>query len=238
MDYLKVANGSLLYFLAAVVIIFVIIQSIVFLKMAWKRGLEIGITRKKLIETVKSSAVFAIVPSIPIVIALIAISPVLGLPFSWMRLSVIGSQSYEIIAAEIGAKSMGVKSLADPNYTASVFANSMWVMSVGIIWGLVLCIFALRPYQNTIHKAGKKDKKWVEIMINALFFGMLSVFLGRPIVSGGISLSVLIFSALVMILISKLSDLLQRQWIKDFAISVSMIAGMAFAVIVKHSGII
>ena len=238
MDYLKVANGPLLYFLASVVIVFVIFQSVVFLRMAWKRGLEIGMSRKIMIETVKSSAVFAIVPSIPIVIALIAISPVLGLPFSWMRLSVIGSQSYEIIAAEIGAKSMGVKGLADPNYTASVFANSMWVMSVGIIWGLVLCVFALRPYQKTIHNAEKKDKVWVEIMINALFFGMLSVFLGRPIVSAGTSLAVLLFSAFIMIVISKLSEISKQKWIKDFALSVSMVAGMAFAVIIKQSGIL
>ncbi len=123
MDYMKVANGQILFFLCAVVIIFVITQSIVFLKMAWKRGgMEIGLGKEKMMEAVKTSAVFAIVPSIPIVIALIAISPVLGLPFSWMRLSVIGSQSYEIIAAEIGAKSMGgILSLTDPGYTAEVF---------------------------------------------------------------------------------------------------------------------
>lgn len=45
-------------------------------------------------------------------------------------------------------------------------------MSVGIIWGgLVLCIFALKPYQRTMGgNVKKRDSKWAEIMINALFF--------------------------------------------------------------------
>lgn len=237
MDYMKVANGSVLYVLAGGLIVFVVIQSIIFLKMAWARGIEIGLTREKLMETVKTSAVFAIIPSIPIVIALIAISPVLGLPFSWMRLSVIGSQTYEIIAAKIGASSMGIKSLVDPGYTAEVFANSMWVMSVGIIWGLVLCIFMLKKYQNRMKKVQQKDSVWAEILVNALFFGMLSVFLGGPIVAGGISLYVLLGSAMIMLLVTWIGNLTKLQWIKDFALSVSMVAGMGLAVWFTQIGI-
>lgn len=236
MDYVSIAGGGLLYALAGIVIVFVVFQSVVFLRMAWKRGLEIGLTKSKMLEAVKTSAVFAIVPSIPIVIALIVISPVLGLPFSWMRLSVIGSQSYEIFAAKIGAQSMGVENLAGPGFTAEVFSNAMWVMSAGIIWGLVLCIFALKRYQAAMKNVKQKDSAWSEIMINALFFGMLSVFLGGPIVDGGISLYVLIFSALIMVAIMWVAKKLQQQWIKDFALSVSMVAGMGFAILLTQLG--
>ncbi len=236
MDYLSIANGRVLYILASIVIIVVIIQSVLFLRMSWKRGISIGISKTKLKETVKTSAFFAIVPSIPIVIALIAISPVLGLPFSWMRLSVIGSQSYEMIAAKIGASSMGIANLTDPGYTAQVFSNSMWVMSVGIIWGLVLSIFALKKYQNRMKIVQKKDSKWAEIMVNALFFGMLSVFFGEPIVSGGLSLLVLLSSAAIMLFITWIAKITGKQWIRDFALSVSMIAGMAFAILFSNLG--
>jgi hypothetical protein len=231
MEYLQVANGGLLYFLASIVIVFVLFQSVIFLKMAWERGLSIGLTKEKMLEAVKTSAIFTIVPSIPIIIALIAMAPVLGIPFSWLRLSVIGSQSYELIAAGIGASTMGIKNLGDPGYTAQVFSNSMWVMTVGIIWGLLLCIFYLKKYQSKIKGIQKKDSTWAEIMINALFFGMLSVFLGRPITTGGLSLLVLLSSAVVMLLLTWLSKVLNKSWIKDFALSVSMVAGMAFAVL-------
>lgn len=92
-EYLDLANGNLLYLLASIVILFVLIQSIVFLRIAWKRGVEIGISKEKMISTVKTSAIFSIVPSLPIVISLIAIVPILGMPFSWMRLSIVGSAS-------------------------------------------------------------------------------------------------------------------------------------------------
>lgn len=237
MGYERIANGGVLYVLAGIVIVFVIIQSIIFLRMAWQRGLEIGLSREKMMEAVKTSAVFAIVPSVPIVIALIVISPVLGLPFSWMRLSVIGSQSYEIFAAKIGAQSMGIENLTDPGFTEQVFSNAMWVMSAGIIWGLVLCIFALKKYQGTMKNVKKKDSAWSEIMINALFFGMLSVFLGGPIVDGGISLYILIISALIMVGIMWIAKVTGKQWIKDFALSVSMVAGMGFAVLLTQLGL-
>ncbi len=237
MDYINIANSKILYLLAAMVIVFIMFQSVIFLRMAFKRGKEIGLSREKMIEAVRTSAVFAIVPSIPIVISLIAIAPVLGIPFSWMRLSVIGSQSYELIAAGIGAKVMGVENLGDPNYTGEVFANSMWIMTIGIIWGLLLCIFALKRYQNKMKKVAKKDSKWAEILVNALFFGMLSVFLGQPIAKGGLGLVVMLCSAAVMLLLTFIGNKTKQNWINDFALSVSMISGMAFAVLFTSIGI-
>lgn len=237
MDYIQIANSGILYMLAGLVILIVVIQSLVFLKMAFKRGYEIGLSKKIMMEAVRTSLVFAIVPSIPIVISLMAIAPVLGIPFSWMRLSVIGSQSYELIAAGIGAKAMGVNSLGEAGYSGEVFANSMWVMSIGIIWGLVLCIFALKKYQAKMIGVKKKDSAWAEIMVNALFFGMISVFLGQPLVSLGLPLWVLLGSALIMVVMTKLSTLKPLFWLKDFALSLSMVGGMALAIFLTNLGL-
>lgn len=230
-DYLTLANSGVLYLLASIMIVFVLIQSGLFLRIAWRRGLEIGLTKEKMFQTVKSSAIFAIVPSIPIVISLIAMTPVLGTPFSWMRLSIVGSNSYELIAADIGATSMGVEGLGSSGYTPIVFANSMWVMSLGIIWGLLTCVIFLKKYQTKMASVKAKDSHWSEIMINALFFGMLSVFLGKPLTAGGMQLAVLLSSAVVMILFTYIAKVLKANWLNDFALSLSMIAGMGFAIL-------
>lgn len=229
-NYLDIANSGIVYLLTSLVIIFVLIQSIIFLRMAWKRGVELGITKEKMLKTVKSSCVFSIVPSLPIVISLIAIAPVLGIPFSWLRLSIIGSAPYELIAADIGAKSMGVEKLGADGYTASVFANSMWVMTIGIIWGLLLCIFFLKKYQNKMKNIQKNDSKWMTIFINALFFGMLSVFIGPPIVKGGLALAVLLSSAFIMVGLTYIAKKIKINWLNEFALSISMVAGMVLAV--------
>lgn len=235
-NYMSSANGGLIYLLAAVVILVVMAQSVVFLRIALKRGKEIGLSREKMMQTIKSSAVFSVVPSLPIVISLIAIAPVLGTPFSWLRLSVIGSNSYELIAADTGAKAMGLDSIASEGYNIVAFSNSMWVMTLGIIWGLLACIFILKKYQLKMQKIQKKDSIWAEIMVNALFFGMLSVFLGRPIAEGGLPLYVLLSSAVIMIVLNLISKRFKLNWVNDFALSFSMIGGMALAILYTHIG--
>ena len=42
-------------------------------------------------KVVKSSALFSVVPSLPIIISYMILMPVLGKFFAWLRLSVIGS---------------------------------------------------------------------------------------------------------------------------------------------------
>ena len=47
-DIKALSNGTFLYVAGAVVISFVLIQSVVFLIKAWKRGKEIGLSTKKM----------------------------------------------------------------------------------------------------------------------------------------------------------------------------------------------
>ena len=230
-DYLSIANSPLVFAVCGFVLFLVLVQSLVSLRIAWKRGLEIGMDKKRMRAVIRSSAVFSVVPSLPIVFSLIAIAPVLGLPFSWLRLSVIGSAPYELIAAGIGAKSMGIAELGAPGYTAQVFANSMWVMTIGILTGLILCIFTLRKYQGRMTDIGKKDGAWAAILVNALFFGMLSVFIGPPAVQGGSKLAVMLFSAAVMVGMTFLAKRLRSRSLEEFAMAFAMLCGMAFAVV-------
>lgn len=232
-SYLRISNSGILYMLAGIVIAYVLLQSSIFLKLSLSRAKELGMDRKVIKNTIKSSAVFAIVPSLPIVISLISIAPLLGIPFSWLRLSIIGSATYELIAADIGAKSMGVLNSGAGSYTAEVFANSMWVMSIGIIWGLLLCIFFLRRYLGKMESIKQKDSGWSSIMISALFFGMLSVFIGPPVVQGGISLMVLLCSALTMVILNYITKRFDIKWLVNFNLTLSMLSGMLMAVVIS-----
>ena len=230
-NYLEIANSNYIFKIGAIVIAFVFIQSIIFLRKAWKEGMKIGLGKDKMLLAVKSSAIFSIVPSLPILIALIAMVPVLGLPFPWIRLSIIGSAPYELMSAEIGAKSMGISGLGSPNYTAEVFANSMWVMSVGIIWSLLICILFLKRIQKGMTNMKKKDSAWGEILISALYFGVLSVFIGQPIVAGGVPLLTLISSALIMLGLTYLIKKYNIKWLNSFALSFSMVGAMVLAIV-------
>jgi len=230
MKYLDIANSSLVYLLGSILILFVLGQSILFLVKAYKRGIQIGLKREKMNSAIKSSITFSIVPSLPIVIALIAMVPKLGIPFPWIRLSIIGSMQYELIAAETGAKAMGIDGI-NAAFTAQTFANVMWIMSIGIIWGLLTCIFFLKKLEKGINKQKKKDNTWLTILISSLFFGMISVFIGPVITSGGVQLLTMISAAAVMLIFIFIVEKFKVKWLKNFSLSLSMIIGMALAIL-------
>lgn len=234
MPYLAIANSTLMYALAGIIILFVLIQSVLFLRKAWKRGLSMGMDKKKLVATVRSSATFSIVPSIPILLGLIAMAPVLGIPFPWIRLSVIGSVSYELIAAGMGAQAMGLTGLSDPGFDAAVLANTMWIMTIGIIWGLVFCVFFLKRYQRGLANVRKRDAAWGEILIMALFFGVIASFVGPYLITFGVPILTLVSSAAIMLSLGLIMRKTKADWLGNFALSVSMIAGMALAVWYTH----
>jgi hypothetical protein len=227
MNYLDIANSSFVFMVCGIVIAAVLIICCVFLAWAWRRGLELGMSREVMVRTIKTSMTFSIAPSIPIIIALTAMVGVLGIPFPWLRLSIIGSFQYELMTAQIGATSMGISTLGGSGYTAQVFSNSMWIMSLGIIWGMLFSILFLKRFSSGLINAQKKDSTRIAIIITALYFGMLSVFVGPPVVSGGIQLYTLAVSALLMVTITQLTR--RNESAGDYAFTLSMVGGMVFA---------
>ena len=233
-DYLSIANSSFIYMLGIIIVSFVMIQSFIFLIRAWKEGVRIGLSKKAMTDAIKSSAIFSIVPSLPIIISLIAMAPVLGLPFPWIRLSVVGSAPYEHLSANVGAQSMGIKGVGGAGYTAEVFANSMWVMSFGIIWGLLLVILFLKKLQTKMDNIKKKDSRWLEILISSLYFGMLSVFIGQPVVEGGVPLATILSGAAIMSFLTYIIKRFDIKWLNNFALAISMVGAMALAILYSN----
>ena len=67
---------------------------------------------KKIKKTIITAAIFTIAPAVSIVITILALSDSLGIALPWLRLSVVGSLSYEAIAAANAASGLG-KTLAE-----------------------------------------------------------------------------------------------------------------------------
>ena len=92
-------NHPVLYILAGLIVAVVLGQSVYFLLKALKRSRQIGMDQKKIRKTIRTAAIFTIAPAVSIVISVITLSKSLGIPLPWLRLSVVGSLSYEAIAA-------------------------------------------------------------------------------------------------------------------------------------------
>lgn len=186
MDYLKSANNSVFSIAAVIITLLVALQALLFIRFSFKEGLKLGLTRARMIKALRTGFVTSIVPSIPAVVALIAMIPVLGLSIPWIRQTIMGSTPYELTAAGIGAKAMGVAGLGGEGYTASVSASSVWIMTMGSIWAVLIVVFFMNKLQQKYSKMTTGDPKWKMVLVNAAFFGVFSIFIADPIVSGGL----------------------------------------------------
>ena len=172
-------NHPILFVIVGVIIAAVLAQSVYFLMKSYRRAKVIGMDMKKVNKTVISSAIFTIAPAVSIVITIIALSKSLGIALPWLRLSVVGSLSYEAIAAANAASGMGL-TLAElaGNMTASQYVTISIVMTVSIMVGIWLVPVIGKKMQNGLISFENKDKKWSDIIQSSLFIGMISAFVG------------------------------------------------------------
>lgn len=232
-------NHPVLFVMVALLIAIVLAQSVYFLVRAYRRALEIGMEKKKLNKTITSAALFTIAPAISILVGVVALSKSLGLPLPWLRLSIIGSLSYETIAAGNTLNELGIP-MGQQIDSASAFVTVAWVMTLGIIIGLFLTPLLAKKIQKGMKKIENMDKKWSEIFTNAMFLGMISAFLGyvfwdfSSVFSGKISalipVLVMASSAVIMLICGLLTKVLRARWITDYALPISLVGGMALAI--------
>ena len=171
-------NHPLLYLMAGVLIAVVLAQSIYFLVKAVRRSKALGMDPAKIKKTIKTAAVFTIAPAVAIVISIITLSKKLGLPLPWLRLSVVGSMSYETIAANNALSAMGQSLGSDVPLNAQQYVNILLVMTLSIMVGIWLVPAIGKKLQNGMSALSNRDAKWAEIFQNSLFIGMISAFVG------------------------------------------------------------
>ena len=236
-------NHPILFILAGILVAVVLGQSVYFLVKALKRSKQIGMDQVKIRKTIKTAAVFTIAPAVSIVISVITLSKSLGIPLPWLRLSVVGSLSYEAIAASNAVSAMGLELGKISNLTAQQFVNISLVMTISILVGIWLVPVIGKKLLGGMTKLEAKDGKWAEIFQNAMFIGMIAAFLGfvfcdfsmlwNPVegiaaTTGLIPVCVMGVSALVMVALGLAMK--KWKWLGDYALPISLVLGMAAAI--------
>ena len=237
-------NHPILFVLAGVLVAVVLGQSVYFLVKALKQSKVIGMDQTKIRKTIKTAALFTVAPAVSIVISVITLAKSLGIPLPWLRLSVVGSLSYEAIAASNAVSAMGLELGKISNLTAQQFVNITLVMTISILVGIWLVPVLAKKLLGGMSNLEAKDKKWAEIFQNAMFIGMIAAFLGFVFcdfsrlwvpgdyspTSGLVPVCVMAVSALVMVVCGLLMKKLKWSWLNDYALPLSLILGMAAAI--------
>ena len=208
-----------LYIIGAILISYVLFESVVIYRKAYKRGLELGMTKTQLNETTRSSVIFSIVPSLPILIGLVTMIPLFGnVVIPWIRLSVIGSVSYETYAASQIKQAAGVASLTE---NLQVYSTAIWTMTLSILSGMIILIFFYKQYTNKLEAIKIKNPRWSELLIAALFMGLVGTIGAQQITMGGYNSLALFISIAIMAVLALISR--KFKWMEEFALPVSML---------------
>lgn len=245
-------NSIVLYILAVIVVIFVTIMCVVFMVNAYKEGQKRGMSKEKLKKIISSSAIFTIAPSIAILLTVLTLAGNMGLPFPWLRLSVVGAISYEVPAAQNAATAiLGENAtIAAAASTKEGFSIIAYAMTIGIICGIPFVPFAVKKVQSGLTTIKQKDEKWSKIFSDALFLGLISSFIGVaisgvttdrstnasiPATTGSMLVSILTFltSMFMMLIIGVLVKKLKWKWLEAYAIPICMLSAMGLAIVYK-----
>ncbi len=248
-------NHPILFILVGIIIAVVVAQSVYFMLKAIRRAKAKGMDMKIIKKTIITSSVFTIAPAVSIVIAVLALSKSLGIALPWLRLSVVGSLSYETIAATNAASGLGT-TLAElaKSMTAQQYVTISLVMTISIMVGIWLVPVFAKKYQKGLVSFEKKDKKWSNILQDSLFIGMISAFIGYVFcdvsrlwrseggiftnskgemitsTSGLVPVCVMVSSAIFMCLCGLIVKKTKWKWVNDYALPICMVLGMIVAI--------
>ncbi|MBR3743063.1 MAG: DUF5058 family protein [Clostridia bacterium] len=245
MQVMQQLSSPVIYLICGGIVAFVAAVCVVFAVRAWRAGKAIGMDTAVLRRVVTSSASFSVLPAVAILLGVIALSGSLGIPWPWLRLSVIGALHYETQVAQGAAEQVGIH-LSGSEMTASAFATIALLMSVCIMWGMILNLFLNKKYTNRLSRnAGKSGPSFGDQAMSAMFIGLVSVYMGSYLgqwISGNgrfafagspLPLLTSLCAAAVMAGLTWIAEKKQLKWLEDFSLAIAMLAGMACAVLLN-----
>ncbi|MFA6801477.1 MAG: DUF5058 family protein [Acholeplasmataceae bacterium] len=229
-----------IYLLIGVIFLYVLAQSIVALYKAVRQAKKLGYTPKQIKTVITSSSIFSIAPSVAILISLIILSKVFGPWIAGLRLGTLGAVTYELPAAinviegAFGADINGILS-------SEMIVTALWVMTLGCLPPLLIVPLFYKKISKKFDSIKEKNTDWKDILMDSLFLGMISAFIGyvvAPITNDAgetyvsiLAIVVLLSAAILIVILGLLSNKKGFKWLKNYALPLSMVLAMALAIL-------
>ncbi|MBE9375275.1 DUF5058 family protein [Saccharopolyspora sp. HNM0983] len=206
----------------------IVVQSVVYLRAARRAADSAEITRGELTTALRTGAVSAIGPSAAVVFIALTLLTVFGTPAVLVRIGLIGSASFETLAAQTAAGAVGVE-LGGPGYDDTVFALVLFTMSAGGAAWMVTTLVFTPLLRRTDRKVRALNPAVMAIAPSA---GMIGAFCYLGLAETQKSTGHLVAftaGAGVMLALHALNARLRTRWIKEWSLGISMVAALAVA---------
>lgn len=222
-----ILTSPVLLVMVIIGLLYIVAFSLVYLKKAYTRCIELGITREEVKDVIKSSVVFSIVPSLSIVVGLFALIAVLGTVWSWWRLSVIGSLSYESLISSSVASAIGFASSAEmlEKASGSDFGVVMILMSIGMLSGFAVLLPFGKKLCMSVNKT-EGTSSWKYVLSGTFMLCLFAVYIPVLLIGDTIQASVMITGLVIAVVLGALASRPKLAWLNNFIMAFSMIGGM------------
>ncbi len=210
MTILTQLNAPPIYLICGGIIAFVAILCVIFLIRAWRAGIALGMDKTKMKRAITASATFSLLPSVGILLGVIALSGSLGIPWPWLRLSVIGALMsicimWGMVLSIFFNKKYTQKLTVKENKAGGGFGDvAMTAMFIGLVSAYMGSYIGGFVSGNGLFTF---SGDWTPIAVAAV-------------------------SALVMAGFVYLAEQKKKAWVESFSVAGSMIVGMAAAVVI------
>lgn len=234
MNYLEIANSPILFVVTGIALLICAFQAVYYWILGSKEAKNRNFPEGMIKKAVINSALVSIIPSLPVVITLAVLMAILGKYIPWLRLSVMGSATYESIAAEAAMKAFGLGSLGSAKITPSVFVSIVWVMTLGVLTSSVLCIFFLKSYDKKL-QTFKTKGGFLALASGAMLIGILAILFIPYLVNfkNPVGIIVALVAGGFSLLFNFLAKKTGKKSLGEFSFPLSMLLGMGSAIVIN-----
>lgn len=233
MSYTEICNDPWMFVYVFLVIAGCCLQSYVLARRAWKHGLAIGLSPSEVRKPLTTGILVSIFPTIPVVITLISLIPLMGSPLPWLRLSVIGGAAAETMSATAGVEAVG-EVLQVGGYTINGWIAAAYIMCFSQTCAVIFSVIFNKPIAK-LYEGGKTINTKLPTVIGT---GCVLGVMGYATINfglGAISTNGIVFGVSFLvgaILVFAGNKFPAQKWIKDSLMAISMLAAMVVACIV------
>ena len=231
MDFLEIANSPILFIIVAIPVLWCAAQAVIYLRMATKEAKVQEIPKETVKKVAISTAVFSIIPSLPIIITMAVLMAILGKYIPWMRLSVMGSPAYETFVADLTIKAFGLEGgLGAAELTPNVFVSIIWVMTLAIMVLPIETMMFVKSYDKKL-KAFREKGGFMTVATGALMVGMMCTLFIPHMVNFERPLGILagLVAGISALLIDFIAKKTGSKTLGQFSFPLGMVLGMASA---------
>lgn len=233
--YKSMSNSIVMWIACLPGILIVLFQAMKFFTKTRKSASQLGLSDRQVKAAVRSAAITSIGPCFVMLTTMLTLMLYVGSPLAWLRVDFIGSAIYELQAADLTSKALGVE-LGSVAMDSNFLATSALVMSLGCVpWVLFVALFADKMDKvNEVMSGG--NARAIPIIGTGSLIGIFCSLTADKVYPVKTQIVAVIVAAVVMLIIQKYNERADKQWVKEWNLTICMLAGMIAATIASSAG--